>query len=136
MNQNELGRKSEEFVAKYLENFRYWSLIVQASVDGQPFDLISRRKNDVWFLDAKHLEKNKKSFPFSRIEANQITSMQYARIVAEIDKGMGFAIVWENDLKNIYYLSYDMYLKMVFEGKKSVKIETLPKLGDLIICEQ
>ena len=73
---------------------------------------------------AKHLEEEKASFSFERIEPNQKTSMSYAQNFAHITN-MGFVIYWERTPEKLYFLPYDRVLRSEQEGKKSVKIEDL-----------
>lgn len=126
--QNQIGHKTETEVANFFNNYNYWAFIIPKGINGQPFDIIARRRNETWFIDAKHLEAGCVSFPFSRIEPNQITSMQYAKCIAEIKDNMGFVIKQEN---NFYFMSYDYYLNHK-DSSKSVKLSDLPKLDNLI----
>lgn len=126
-----IGRSTEERIANFFNENRFWAHIIPKGINGQPFDIIARRKNQVWFIDAKHLIEKKASFPFERIESNQETSMDYAKIVAEIEDNMGFVIEWERTGK-FYYLSHKLFKEMKKNGEKSVKIESLSLLEDLI----
>lgn len=126
-----LGNSAEEYIAKYFHNKKYWAYILPKKIGGQPFDVIACRKKDIWFVDGKHLETEKNSFPFSRIEPNQWTSMQFAKNFAGIEN-VGFVIVWEKCPETPFYLSYDKLLELTNNGEKSVKIGRLERLGDLI----
>jgi hypothetical protein len=133
--QNDAGTKAEVAVRDFFAERRYWSFLIPKSRDGQPFDLIARKdsKNykDIWFIDAKHLEENKVSFAFSRIEPNQISSMEYAKYFCGIDDQMGFVVMWERD-ENLYYFSFDDFLRISEEGRKSIKIEEMQNFSELI----
>lgn len=122
--QNIVGDSTEQFIANFLRENGYWAYILPKKVGGQPFDIIACRYNNIWFVDAKHLEKEKASFSFDRIEPNQKTSMLYAQQFAHITN-MGFIIYWERTPEKLYFLPYDRVLKSEKEGKKSVKIEDL-----------
>lgn len=130
--QNELGRKSEIKVCNFFGEKKYWSHFLNKGVNGQPVDIIAIRKNDIWFVDSKHLEDNKKSFPFNYIEPNQITSMKRLKYVAEVNAFLGFVIDWCNDL---YFLDFGLFCDLTNQGRKSVKIEFLPRLEELVKCE-
>lgn len=136
--QGDLGRNSENLLADFFQQNRYWALIIPRGVGGQPFDIIARYKNkeigldDVWFVDSKHLEEKKVSFDFNRIEPNQISSMEYAKYFCGIDEQMGFVVHWERD-NNFYYFSFDDYLKISDTGRKSIKIEEMQNFTELIM---
>ena len=129
---DKIGRTTEKNIVEYFEKHKFWAFNVPKGINGQPFDIIARRKNQVWFIDAKHLVYSKASFPFDRIEPNQETTMDYAKIVADIQDNMGFVIEWERTPGKFYYLSHEIYKEMKKLGEKSVKINSLPVLGDLI----
>jgi hypothetical protein len=135
--QGDLGRNTEKNITDFFQQHRYWALIIPRGVGGQPFDIIARYKNkkigldDMWFIDAKHLEENKVSFSFNRIEANQISSMEYARDFCGIDEQMGFVVEWEKD-GNLYYFSFEDFLRISEEGRKSIKIEEMQNFSELI----
>ena len=135
--QSDLGRKSEDIICSFFQQHRYWALAIPRGIGGQPFDIIGRFKNkelgidDVWFIDAKHLEENKVSFDFNRIEPNQISSMEYAKYFCGIDEQMGFVVHWERD-DNLYYFSFDDYLRIYEEGRKSIKIKEMQNFSEII----
>lgn len=122
--QNIVGDSTENYTANFLRENGYWAYILPKKVGGQPFDIIACRYDDIWFLDAKHLEKEKASFSFERIEPNQKTSMSYAQNFAHITN-MGFVIYWERNPETLYFLPYERVRKMEADGQKSVKIEEL-----------
>lgn len=132
MKQIDLGNETEREIAKFFNENKYWSFIIPKSFAGQPFDIIARRENFTWFIDAKHLESSKISFPFDRIEPNQITSMNYAYHIANIKERIGLVIWWERDYSSHFYLSWDKYLKMIEKGLKSARIEELERLEEIL----
>ena len=129
--QNYVGKTTEIIIADFLREKGYWAYILPKKVGGQPFDIVACRCNYVWMVDAKHLEKEKASFSFDRIEPNQKTAMMYARTFANISN-IGFVIYWERNTTQLYFLSYDRWQEMSKEGQKSVKIEDLENFGELI----
>ena len=137
--QNEVGKKTEDFIHDFFRERKYWVFIIPRTVKGQPFDIIARKGDtkNIWFIDAKHLETDKVSFSFNRIEPNQITSMKYAENICGISKQMGFVIFWERTEK-LYYMDWQKFKQMILEGKKSVKIVELELMDDerLKLCEQ
>lgn len=126
-----LGNKVEQCIAKIFKENKYWAYIIPKKISGQPFDVIACRKNTNWFIDAKHLESDKASFPFDRIEPNQRTSMGYARIFAGI-QNLGFAIQWDRDDSRVFFLSYDKLIELEEKGLKSAKIESLDDFTEVI----
>ena len=135
MRQKDLGNKTEKDIVEVFKKNKYWSLIIPPSPSGQPFDIIARKKNYTWFIDAKHLENDKASFSFDRIEPNQITSMNYAYHIAEIKDRIGFVIKWERDVSKHFFFSWDKYITMNQNGLKSVRIEELEILEELLLNE-
>lgn len=130
--QNDLGKETEEEIAEFFNSFDYWVYVMPKKINGQPFDIIARRENDVWFVDAKHLRKDEASFAFNRIEPNQITSMSYANNVANIYDNMGFIIIWDRTPGKFYYFPYEQFKEMRSKGEKSVKFEKLLDLERIL----
>lgn len=131
--QNRLGKETEkEIAAQFFKKHKYWALIIPKTINGQPFDIIACRENDLWFIDAKHLDEKKASLPFDRIEANQETSMTYAKCYAKIVARFGFIVYWEREPNRLFYFSFDNYIEMKQKGLKSVKIKELDDMEDLI----
>ena len=130
--QNQLGKKSESKVCSFFGERKYWSYFLSKGINGQTVDIIAIRKNDIWFVDAKHLEDNKKSFPFNYIEPNQITSMKRLKYIAEVNAILGFVIDWKNEL---YFLNFSFFCELENQGQKSAKMELLPRLEELVKCE-
>ena len=125
--QNIVGNETEKQVAELFHKNEYWAFVIPKKIGGQPFDIIASREKDTWFVDAKHLEASKASFPFDRIEANQITSMNYAYKFANITENLGFAIKWDRT-DTIYFFSYKYFCELKSQGKKSVKMDCLIEL--------
>ncbi len=131
--QNIVGNSTELKLANFLRENGYWAYVVPKKVGGQPCDVIACRYNNVWLIDAKHLEKEKASFTFDRVEPNQRTAMTYAHEFAKISH-TGFAIYWERTYK-FYYLPFDTITELEKNKGKSIKIEDLIELGEAL-CVQ
>lgn len=136
MNSKQLqyGNATEEGVGKLFQRNGYWCYITQHKLGGQPVDIIALKENHNWLVDAKHLEKGIKSFPFSRIEPNQITTMDYATNFAHI-KNVGFVIGSEDDLSRFYWFSYREYLEALKNDLKSIKLANLRDMQEVITLE-
>ena len=128
---NILGNKAEEETTKLLTSYGYWAFNIPKGVKGQPFDIIACKENVNWFVDVKHLENNKLSFDFNRIEPNQLTSMNYAKNFSNI-KNLGFVIRVDRDCCGFLFLHYDELINMQEKGLKSVKIADLKNFEELI----
>ena len=48
--QNQIGRHTEIEIAQFLKKYRYWAFIIPKGINGQPFDIIARRKNKTFFI--------------------------------------------------------------------------------------
>lgn len=129
MRQDKIGRNSEQLITNFFKQNGFWAYLLPKTVQGQPFDIIAIRGNNVWCVDAKHVEENKKSFTFSRIEPNQITSMSYAYNYCDIKEQIGFIIHWNDEL---YFLPFMDYLALTRTDAKSVKIESLPLMRNIL----
>lgn len=134
--QDKVGRIAEKDVEKLFSSHGYWALLVQKGPNGQPFDLIAikEKENKVykWFVDVKHLRGKVASFTFDRIEANQLTSMKYARSFAGIKDNLGFVITPDLGESRYLYLPYDKLIEMKEKGLKSVKIADLENFEELL----
>lgn len=75
---NKLGKTSENYLEKVFKQNKYFAYKTTSETGKQPVDFIGFKKDKILFVDIKHLDHTKKSFDFSRIELNQLTSMEYA----------------------------------------------------------
>lgn len=136
MNSKQLivGNETEEGIGKLFKKNGYWCYITPHKVNGQPVDIIALKRRHNWLIDGKHLEEGSKSFPFSRIEPNQLTTMDYAMNFAGIET-LGFGIAIGGDFTRFYWLSYQEYLEAIKNDLKSVKIANLRDLQEVIDIE-
>lgn len=134
--QLQVGNATEENVIKIFKKNHFWAYLTPRKIGGQPIDIISIRNKEgnteAWLLDAKHVEQDKISFAFNRIEPNQWTAMEYASEWAglNVDK-MGFAIEFERN-RSVYWLPYKTALEMVKNGQKSIKLYELKLLEEIL----
>ena len=129
----ENGKKGERIVSDFLCQRRYWVHNVQRRPNGsQPVDIIALKENTSLLLDAKYVNASKKDyFPFSDVQSDQETSMEYAIEYASLEN-VGFAIVLEIDEQNPRYLDYCDYIRVRYEeGKEGVRALNLPLLEDI-----
>lgn len=137
MDNIKIGNKTEKTVSSVFREKGYWVYnCPKSSTGAQPFDLIAIRGCDcghiVWFVDGKHVRENEVSFKLERIEPNQIISMEYARDFAKINvANMGFAIEFERT-NNFYWLSYEMALECLKNNEKSVNLNRLTLLEEVL----
>lgn len=128
--QIEVGTEYEVKLAKWLQEHKFWAYNLPRKTSGQPCDVIAVKNNTAILMDAKHVRKEEVSFPFSRIEPNQISSFAYARDFACISY-TGFAIFFERGEEWFWY-PYDDFMKAYSLGEKSVNKERLVFLEDFI----
>ena len=122
------GNRDETIVVDLFKKHRFWAHNFSKDSSGaQPVDVIAIRKNENWLVDVKNVRKEDVSFPFSRIEPNQLTCMDYARNWAGIEN-LGFVICFERGELKPLFLTYDKYLEMSQNGCKSVKMTDLEEL--------
>ena len=125
MNSKQLqkGNETEKLVCDLFKKYGYWSHILQKGKDGgQPVDIVALKNNINWLVDAKNVEEDI-SFPFSRIESNQLTCMDYAYNFAGI-KRVGFVIYFAR-VNKICYLPYLKFLQLKENKRKSVRYDEL-----------
>lgn len=132
MNSKQLtvGNESEITIEEFLRQKHYYVYVTPKKVGGQPVDIIALKNDTNWLLDAKHVREEECSFTFNRIEPNQIVSLDYAYNWAGIEN-RGFAIIFDRD-SSIRYLSYQKWLEMDKNGLKSVNLNELPLLEDIV----
>lgn len=129
-----VGNKTEQNVVNILRKNRYWVYNCPKKLGGQPVDIIALKDNINILVDAKHVEKEKVSFSFDRIEPNQITSLMYARDYAGI-KNLGFAIEFERT-GEIMWFPFKFYEELVKDGFKSIKMSQMALFEEVLKCIQ
>ena len=139
INNTTIGNKTEKTASSIFREKGYWVYNCPKSQTGaQPFDLIAIKGGTnyiVWFADGKHVRKNEVSFPLDRIEPNQWASMEYANGFAKVNvENMGFVIHFERT-GVFYWLSYKDALEMVKNDIKSVNLNKL-RLLEEVLCKQ
>ena len=130
---NEEGSATEKFTAKTFKKYGYWAYIMPKKVNGQPCDLVAGKggkRTLMWLVDAKHVRQDEVSFPFDRIEPNQISSMAYAMNFAKL-QNIGFAIFFERT-KKLYWFAYTDYIKYAQLGCKSVNMNELLEFEEVL----
>ncbi len=131
---SKIGSTFEELAAKILNKHGYWAHIIQKSVHGQPVDIVAAKKknsNDiVYLLDVKHVRENVPSFTISRLEPNQLSSLQFCHEFAGLDR-LGFAIYFERT-QEWYWLPFDKAYECVQENIKSIHLSLLDKFEDIL----
>lgn len=130
--QSENGLRDEKLACELFKKWGYWAHSLAKGANGsQPFDIIAVRGKrgplcDAWFVDVKNVRKEEASFPFSRIEPNQLASMRYLIDFAKVGHGhIGFVIYSERDLDNPVFLPYLNVAESLGKGKKSAKLGCL-----------
>lgn len=136
MNNTTVGNKTEKTASSIFREHGYWVYNCPKSQTGsQPFDLIAIRGGDnyiVWFVDGKHVRPNDASFKLERIEPNQWASMEYAHGFAKVNvHNMGFAIQFERT-GEFYWLSYENALELVKNNEKSINLNKLRLLEEVL----
>lgn len=136
MNNTTIGNRTEKTASSIFRERGYWVYNCPKSQTGsQPFDLIAIRGGEnyiVWFVDGKHVRDNEVSFKIDRIEPNQWASMQYASGFAKVNvENMGFAIEFERT-NEFYWLPYKDALKMAENNEKSINLNKLRFLEDVL----
>lgn len=99
-NNKKIGNTKEKIVANELSRLGYWVHIFAQNKQGQPFDIIAMKNNQVLMGDVKSCLKGR--FDFSRIEPNQFTSMELA--LQKGNTNIYFFLVDENN--NIKVIKY------------------------------
>ena len=135
MNNTQIGNKTERTISSILREHKYWVYNCPKSLSGsQPVDLIAINSKRSWLIDGKHVRINEVSFPLSRIEDNQLSTMDYAFGFAGMNKNyMGFAIEFDRT-NEFYWLGYEEVLYMIDNNIKSIHLSKL-KLFEEVLNE-
>ncbi len=131
--QEKLGKATEKLVVKTFKKFKYWAYLIPKKTGGQPCDIVAAKKDKVylvWLVDAKHVREQDVSFDFDRVEANQITSMRYARDFSGMEN-LGFVIFFDRD-KQLRYLPFEDYENFAKNGIKSVNMNNLALFAEVL----
>lgn len=137
MSNIKIGNDCEQNVVNVLRECGYWVYRTPRGNSGnQPVDIIAARGDmlytSFYLIDAKHVRNEEISFPFDRIEVNQITTMLYASTYAQLNvNNMGFAIIFDRT-GDIYWFPYKQYCKLFNQGRKSVKLAELELLKEIV----
>ena len=119
------GREFENACVKSLHKDGFWVHRIHPDESGQqPFDIIAIRGSEMCFFDAK-VVTDKVSFPFSRIEDNQMNAFELVQKKTHASK-IGLLIYWDDGVHNdIRYMSLERIHTETWMGKKSIKLASL-----------
>ena len=120
-----LGNKTEESFTKLLQSYGWWChLCARGQGGAQPCDVIAMKGTCNALIDVKHCVSDR--FEFRRIEANQHTSLQYARFCGV--QILGFAIYFE-PIKEFRWLPYSVVEHC--KNTKSISYEDLDNIEEV-----
>lgn len=136
MSNIKIGNKCETDVCTLLRNKHYYVYHVPMKNGGQPVDIIAAKRDKdsqatVYLIDAKHVREGNVSFPLSRVEPNQLSTMRFAREWAGL-KNLGFAIKFDRD-DSLRWLGYDKLLQLLKEEKKGINMEELDMFEKVLL---
>lgn len=126
-NNKKIGNTKEKIVANEFKRLGYWCHIFAQTKQGQPFDLIAIKNNQVLMGDVKSCLKGR--FDFSRIEPNQYTAMELA--LQKGNTNIYFFLVDESD--NIKVVKYQTIKE--FSAKSithSINLTLLSSLSEVV----
>ena len=135
-----IGNKTEKSASSILRKKKgYWVYnCPKSSTGAQPVDLIAikgvkgTRLCKALFCDSKHVRTNEVSFPLSRIEPNQWSSLQFLNDFAQVHAdNLGFIIEFERT-GDYYWLPYIKAVEMAENGEKSINLNKLRLLEDML----
>lgn len=116
------GRAFEQYIVKLLGEAGYWAHRIAPDESGQqPFDVIAIRDKWVCAYDAK-VVSNGNRFPMSRVEDNQIESLEMIRKTAAYCEA-GLLLFYNGGIR---FLSIDKILSLMLEDAVSVDVRELP----------
>jgi len=130
----ENGNKGEAIVLAFFKSKGYWAhLTGRNSSGGQPVDIIALRGWSANVLcDAKYVSshKNLRFYLEEDIQADQLTSLKYARDFSKV-QNLGFAIVFEGFEDKPRFLTLKVYEALVGAGEKGVYMHELPTMEEM-----
>lgn len=113
-NNKKAGTEFEKELAGILASDGFWVHRLQDNVNGQPFDIIAARDEDVLAIDCKHCARC--CFPLNRIEENQHLAMRAWENAGNIP-GL-FAVKFPSEA--IYLIEYRALARKIGEGAKQI----------------
>lgn len=112
MNNKRLGTEFERECEELLKAEGYWVHFISPNGSGsQPFDIIASKDDNPIVIDCK--TSSKKVFPYSRLEENQILSMELW-----MARGNKKAFVFVKYKESIYKIPY-----LMLKGLRNVDLE-------------
>lgn len=118
------GREFEDFCVKRLHEAGYWVHRIHPDESGQqPFDIIGAKGNKICAYDAK-VVSDKKRFPLSRIEDNQLNAF---RLLEKKTNGADIGLLILNEYGTILFMDIGRINTFLWLGKKSIALDELPE---------
>jgi hypothetical protein len=133
------NRDEKSLCLDYLKARKWYAYNTKRSSSGsQPVDVLAFKGTKdgtsvVLFLDAKNQERGK-SFPFSRVEQNQETSMFFcSHHCGNNPDHMGFVVFFHIDGERIaMFLSYPKYRELKESGAKSAPMSEMVRFESFL----
>lgn len=115
MNNKKLGTEHERDMVRRLTKKGYWVHFMAPDERGaQPFDIIAVKNQKAYAIECKTLSKERRFFPFSRLEDNQI--MAFEKWLACGNGSPIISIKWgDSHIVNV------LYTELKSKGKIDVK---------------
>lgn len=118
--QKKIGNNYEQLALKKLQQQGWWCHLFSYNKNGQPCDIIACKDNKVMLIDVKHC--NSKTFSFNRLEVNQRNCFKYFQMCGNSEC---YLMIYFEQEKDFYMLSFNDLLKAEQTGDKSVNVEKL-----------
>lgn len=135
--QKALGDFAENKFSYMLKDNRYFAYRTKSETGKQPVDIIAFKKGKLMLVDIKHLQADKTSFDFSRIENNQLLSLEYACKVLQIDmRDIDYRFKTKEDIIKSceeYVLGFVIAQDVSFENTEKERYKTCIEVNTTLI---
>ena len=113
-------------ICKMLSEHGFWAYETINKKSGQPVDVIAVKSDIGYIIECKVTKSNR--FPLSRVEDNQITSIQLFNKCGNSESWFAFYFAKHPD--NVLFVRADKIIALVESGAKSTTYDELKDMGE------
>lgn len=113
-------------ICKMLSEHGFWAYETINKKSGQPVDVIAVKSDIGYIIECKVTKSNR--FPLSRVEDNQITSIQLFNKCGNIESWFAFFFAKHPD--NVLFVRAGKIIALVESGAKSTTYEELKDMSE------
>lgn len=122
-------RQFQQWVCKELSEHGFWAYETINKPSGQPADILAAKSNVAYLIECKVTKADR--FPLSRVEDNQITSIQLFNKCGCTESWFAFFFAKHPD--NVLFVRAGKIIALVESGAKSTTYEELKDMSELLL---